>query len=120
MFMFTSRATLLLSFSNAVASNSYFKPFLCHIVSSLYSILHILLLRLPYDIWCVSIHDFSYPLVPACFSSVDTLFDSPRVSLLYHRVCQQQYLPLLLLLLYASVLIIKSYNQLLQIFHLLS
>lgn len=45
-------------------------------------------------------------------------FDSPRVFLFYHGVCQQQYLLLLLLLLYARVLIIKSYNQLLQIFHL--
>lgn len=88
--------------------------------SSLYSILHIPLLRLLYGVWCVSISDFSYPLVPACFSSVDTLFDLPHVFLFYHRVCQQQYLLLLQLLFYVRMFIMESYNQLLLIVPLLS
>lgn len=62
----------------------------------------------------------SYVLLFLLVFLLDRLFDSPCVSRFYRRVCQQQYLLLLLLLLYARVLIIKSYNQLLQIFHLLS
>lgn len=119
MFTFTSRAALCCPFQMLLSLIPVLNLFFV-IYSSLYSILHIPLLRLPYDIWCVSICDFSYPLVPPCFSSVDTLSDLPHVFLFYHRVCQQQYLLLLQLLFYVRVLIIKSYNQLLWIFPLLS
>ena len=118
MFVLTSRAALLLSFSNAVVSNHYSKPFLWHIVSSLYSILHNLLLRFPYvsGVWVfVASHFLLFLLAFLLLIHLLILLLFPCSV----TVCQQ-YLLLFLLLLYARVLIIKSYNQLLQIFHLLS
>lgn len=99
-----------------VISNFYSKPFLYCTVSFFYSILTILLLRAPYDIWCVRIHEISFVTLFLLAFLLLIVFDSPCISLFYHRVCQQQYLLLLLLLLYSRLLTIKILMTLCRFF----